>query len=628
MSGICGIIESKNGHPVDGLIENMTETLKHRGPHGEIIYANGHVGFGTRLMNIFGTLISKKPITNETQTILLFADGEIYNFRELQNRLISKGHQLNGQGDTEVIVHLYEEYGEKCVDKLRGVFAFAIWDAQKQKLLLYRDRMGVKPLFYTKIGETFLFGSEMKALLKCDQIEKKLNYEALDHYLNFRLIPEPKTIFKNIFKLPAGHRLTYQNGNIKIEPYWDINYIETHVKTPQEYQQALLEKLSEAIKIRMMGDVPFGSYLSGGMDSSSIVSLLSKMIDRKLPTFSIAFNEPEYDERKYQRIVAKYCNTDHHEFVVQMETVEELLPKLLRYFDQPFGDSSALPAYYLARETRKYVQYVFTGDGGDELLAGYTTYPGMLHSENFRKLPGFISKGLIPGAVNLAGLVLPAKYAYKIERCKKFFKDAILPFEQRYMTKIEIASKELREKLYNEATRKKIAKNNEQIVLQHFEKTKGKHPLNRVNYTDIWFRFENTILPKTERTCIANSLIARNPYLDYKLVEFAASVPPHLKLKGLKTKYLLHLAMHNKLPKAIHAKTKHGFVPPLTIWFKNDLKPYMKNMLLSHDSRILNYFNKNEVEKVIQIHNSGKINLGEHLWGLLGFEAWHRMYLG
>jgi len=628
MSGICGIIESRNGYPVDRLVKNMTDTLKHRGPDGETYYTNAHVGFGARLMNIFKMPIADRPIANEDRTLLLFVDGEIYNFQDLQNEVISKGHRLEGQGDTEVIVHLYEEYGEKCVDKLRGVFAFAIWDAKNQKLVLCRDRMGVKPLFYAQIGGTFIFGSEIKVLLQYNRFQKELNYEALDYYLNYRLIPEPKTIFKNIYKLPAAHRLTYQNGRIKIEQYWDIKYNETHAKTSQEYREAFLEKLNDAIRIRMMGDVPFGSYLSGGMDSSSVVSLLSKMIDYKLPTFSIAFNESEYDERKYQRIVADYCNTDHHEFIVNMESVEELLPKLLGYFDQPFGDSSALPAYYLARETRKYVNYVFTGDGGDELLAGYTTYPGMLHSETFRKLPGFITKGLFPATVNLAGMILSVRFAYKIERYKKILKDALLPFEQRYMKKIEITSRELRQRLYNDATRGKIADHNEQIVLQYFEKTKGKQLINRVNYTDIRFRFDNTVLPKTERTCIANSLIARNPYLDYKLMEFSASLPPHLKVKGFKTKYLLHLAMNDKLPREIHTKTKHGFIPPLTIWFKNDLKPYIKAMLLSPNSRILNYFNKDEVEKVLQIHGSGKINLGEHLWGLLGFEVWHRMYLG
>lgn len=628
MSGICGVIESKENKNLEQNIINMNQTLGHRGPHSEFHYVNRIAGFGTRVMNIFKNISLNTPITNEDQSVFLFADGEIYEYDKLRRELEAKGHQFSGKGDCEVIVHLYEEYGEKCARNLRGVFAFAIWDTKKQKLLLVRDHLGIKPLYYTFQNSRLLFGSEIKAILTDVSIKRELNYNALDHYLNFRLIAEPETIFENIYKLPPGHMLVYENGQPRLEKYWEIRYNENYVKSSEEYQEELLRLLHESIQIRTMGDLKYGSYLSGGMDSSSVVSLLTKMQDDPVSTFSIAFRERGYDESQYQHIVAKYCQSDHHEFFVEKESVEELMPKLIGYFDQPFGDSSALPSYYLAKQTRQHVDMVFTGDGGDELLAGYTTYPGMLYSEKYKQLPGILSRFLIPGMLNLASAVAPQKYTYDIERYKKIIGDALLPFEERYLHKIAIARKDLRDRLYTAETKAKIAVDNEKVALKFFAQTNGTEFINKINYADVYFRFMNTVLPKTERTTIANSLIARSPYLDHKLFEFGASVPPHLKLKGFKTKYLLHLAMDDKLPKEIHVKTKHGFIPPLTIWFKDELGPFVKKTLLGDDSRLLNYFNKSEVEQVLKIHDSGKKDMGEHLWGLLGFEVWHRKYLG
>lgn len=628
MSGICGVIETKSEDRLEQKIKKMTRKLAHRGPDNELYYTNNVAGFGVQVMNIFKNLRMTKPITNENQSIYLFADGEIYEYKKLRKELEQKGHQFKNLGDCEVIVHLYEEYGEDCAKDLRGIFAFAIWDSKAQKLLLFRDHLGMKPLYYTFQHGRLLFGSELKSILADSSIQKELNYDALDHYINFRLIAEPETIYKNIFKLPAGHCLIFENQSIRLNQYWKISYNENYVKSSEEYQEELIRLLKESIQIRTMGDFKFGSYLSGGMDSSSVVSLLSKMQDDPVPTFSIAFNESGYDESYYQRIVAKFCKTDHHEFIVEQESVEELLPKLIRYFDQPFGDSSALPSYYLAKMTKQHVSMVLTGDGGDELLAGYTTYPGMLYSEKYRQLPGILSRHLIPGMLNLAGAVLPTRYSYEIERFKKIIGDALLPFEERYIQKIAIARKDLRNRLYNEQTKERISAGNEHVALKFFQQLSSKELINRVNYTDVYFRFMNTVLPKTERTTIANSLIARSPYLDHKLFEFAASVPPYLKLKRFKTKYLLHLAMDDKLPHEIHVKQKHGFIPPLTVWFKDELSSYVKKMLISPDSRILNYFNKTEVENVLQIHDSGKKDMGEHLWGLLGFEIWHRNYLG
>lgn len=628
MSGICGLIEPKQSGNLEQNLSKMTNTLTHRGPDGQIIYTNQTAGFGLQIMNIFNDIQQKQPISNEDQTVFLFADGEIYEHEKLRGELEQKGHQFRNAGDCEVIVHLYEELGEQCATNLRGVFSFAIWDARKHKLLLFRDHMGTRPLFYTFQNNRFLFGSELKAILADAGVSKELNFNAMDHYFNYRLVVEPETIFKNIYQVPPGHFLTFENGKFEIQKYWEIRYNENYDKSVKAYQDELLENLEEAIRIRTMGNLEFGSYLSGGMDSSSVVSLLSRMLGRRIPTFSIAFREKGYDESYYQRIVAKYCNSDHHEFIVEKESVEDLLAKLIGFFDQPFGDSSALPSYYLAKMTKRHVSMVFTGDGGDELLAGYTTYPGMIYSEKYRKLPWILSHALIPGTLNLASTIAPRRYAYSIDRARKIIGDALLPFEERYFHKISIARKEQREKLYNGNTRAQIEAENEYVAMKYFEKTNGREFINKVNYTDVYFRFMNTVLPKTERTTIANSLIARSPYLDYKLFEFGASVPPSLKVKGFKTKYLLHLAMDDKLPQEIHVKQKHGFIPPLTVWFKDELSSYIKKMLLSKDSRILAYFNQSEIENVIRIHDSGKKDMGEHLWGLLGFEVWHRNYLG
>ncbi|MCI0513665.1 asparagine synthase (glutamine-hydrolyzing), partial [candidate division KSB1 bacterium] len=541
---------------------------------------------------------------------------------------IQRGHQFKNQGVNEVIVHLYEELGERFATDLRGVFAFAIWDSRRQKLLLFRDHFGVKPLFYFYQQNRLVFGSEIKAILADEKVPKVLNYNALDHYLNFRLIVEPETIYQHIAKLPAGQYLTFQPRQLQTAEYWTLKYNENYVKSSAEYQAELLRLLSEAIRIRTMGHLKYGSFLSGGMDSSSVVALLTEMNQRPVSTFSIAFREKGYDESYYQHIVAKHCHSDHHEFIVEKESVAELLPKLIGYFDEPFGDSSALPSYYLSKMTRQHVDMVLTGDGGDELLAGYTTYPGMLYSEKYRRLPSILSRGLIPGLVNGASWLAPQKYAYDLERIKKVIGDALLPLEARYFQKIAIARKDLRTRLYTQATQAQIAAENDRTGYAFFQKTPARELINRINYTDIYFRFMNTVLPKTERTTIANSLIARSPYLDHRLFEFAASVPPALKVKGFKTKYLLHLAMHAKLPQEIHVKQKHGFIPPLTIWFKDELRAYIKNMLLAPESRVLHYFNRAELENIMQIHDRGKKDLGEHLWGLLSFEIWHRKYLG
>ncbi|MBN2092798.1 asparagine synthase (glutamine-hydrolyzing) [candidate division KSB1 bacterium] len=628
MSGICGIIEnSPNSNLKDQIIE-MTRQLIHRGPDGENFYHHENAAFGEKVMKVFYNAFPSEPITNEDKTLYLFADGEIYEYAELRKHLEAKGHQFKNLGDCEVLIHLYEEMGENLARNLRGVFAFAIWDTRTKKLLLYRDHMGVKPLYYTYQNNRFLFGSEMKAFLVDKDVKRELNFNALDHYLNYRLIFEPETIYNNIFKLPPGHYLIFQNNKLEIKQYWEIVYNENYVKSSAEYQEELIRLLGESIRIRKMGDFAFGSYLSGGMDSSSVVVLLSKMIDYPLPTFSMAFKEKGYDESYYQHVVANFAKSDHHQFIVEPESVEELVQNLIGYFDQPFGDSSALPSYYLAKMTRKNVAMVFTGDGGDELLAGYTTYPGMLYSEKYRSLPKFLSHGLIPGLINFAGMILPKKYAYDIERYKKVIGDALLPFEERYMQKISIARRDLRYRLYNEMTKSKIMEDNEKAGWKFFVKNHAHEVINRINYVDVYFRFMNTVLPKTECTAMANSLITRSPYLDHKLVEFGASVPPHLKVHKFQTKRLLHLAMDDKLPREIHVKQKHGFIPPLTVWFKDELGSYIRRMLLAPDSRVLNYFNRNELEKLLQIHESGTKDLGEHLWGVLGFEVWHRLYLG
>ena len=629
MSGICGIVNLIcDSSVLQRKIHDCAETLVHRGPDQASFHVSGSLAFGQRTLKLFKDQNDVEVASNEDKTVLVLADCELYNYQELKADLCARNHSLKSNADYEVIPHLYEEYGEEFVNKLRGVFAFAIWDSRKKLLLLYRDRIGAKPIFYANDGAVFLFASEMKAILKAGSINKTINFNAMDHFFSYRLIPEPLTIYNELHKLPAGCYLRFQDSAIETKRYWDYNYQENHVRSVADYEERLLELLQDAIKVRLIGDLSYGSYLSGGMDSSSVVSLLSAMQPEPVNTFSIAFKEKGYDESYYQRIVANYCHTNHHEFTVDKESVEELLPKIITFFDQPFGDSSALPSYYLARETKKYVDAVFTGDGGDELLAGYTTYPGMLYSELYRKLPGIISRGAIPGLLNVSGKLLPIKYAYKVERFQKIAHDANLPFIERYKHKISWARQEQKERLYKDEIKRAISNDTHKMIEEFFDKTTGKQLLNRVNYTDIRFRFVNSVLAKTERTCIANSLVARNPYLDYKLVEFAATVPPSLKVKGFKTKYLIHRVMRNKLPQEIHTKQKHGFEPPLAIWFKDELEPFVKKMLLSPDSRVLQYFNKKGVEETIGIHKEGKKNLGEHLWGLLNFEVWHRLYMG
>ncbi|MCP2619088.1 asparagine synthase (glutamine-hydrolyzing), partial [Candidatus Aminicenantes bacterium AC-335-A11] len=550
MCGICGIVHTEKPVPLS-LIKSMCDSIIHRGPDDEGIFINENVALGARRLSIIDLVTGHQPLSNEDGNIWIAYNGEVYNFPELRNELVKRGHKFKSKGDTETVVHSYEEWGENFVKKLRGMFAFAIWDGREKKLILVRDRIGIKPLYYTLLKDgTIVFGSELKTLLKYQEIEKEIDFEALDLFLTLEYIPAPYTIFKNVKKLKAGHILIYKNGKIKIKKYWDIEEKcdSLKIKDINEYCEQLYYLLKESVKLRLISDVPLGCFLSGGIDSSTIVGLMSELGVKPVKTFSIGFEEKSYNELKFARIIAKKFNTEHHEFTITPE-VMDLTEKLINYLDEPFGDFSIFPTYLVSKIARDYVKVILSGDGGDEVFGGYEHYQAQkLASIPFLfPLNHFLKYALSP---------LPPQEKKKKgfwNKLKRYSEGFYYADTNRHFRWMMFLNYNYKKKLYSPALFNDL-KNSKNILERYpfIEYLKNAYYMDDINkelYLDLKTYLSDDILVKVDRMSMAVSLETRVPLLDHKLVEFVFQIPGKYKLKGLKTKWIFKKTMERLLPK-------------------------------------------------------------------------------
>lgn len=636
MCGIVGIYNFANNTSVErDTLQRMCEVIKHRGPDDEGIYLNqpsgirhqASVGLGIRRLAIIDLETGHQPIHNEDKTVWTVHNGEIYNYHELRAKSEEKGHQFYTKTDTEVIVHLYEEYGEKCVQYLRGMFAFALWDARHRRVFIAKDRIGKKPLYYMIQNGSFVFASEIKSILEYLHKTPEIDLEAIDLFLTYQYIPSPKTIFLNIKSLPPAHILTCdENGNIEMTKYWDLDFTKKIELSFDSACENIRNLLTEATKLRMISDVPLGAFLSGGHDSSIVAGLMSELSTKPVKTFSIGFEEEEFSELKYAKIVAKHFKTDHHEFIVHPKRID-ILPKLVWHYGQPFADSSALPSYFVARETKKYVTVALNGDGGDETFGGYLRYKAMKASLYF-SFP-----------FQLLGKTITEKIASLVPRSETTKGKNILRYISRLISALSdlperrniqwhcIFTNEIKQKLYTDFMKRFLYNDAYNYLAEMFKNAPADNIIDKTFYTDIKTYLPECLLVKMDIASMSNSLEARSPFLDHKVIEFSASLPSSWKLHGLTTKYILKKTFKNFLPKEILQRGKMGFGIPVGKWFRNEWKDYFQKIVLSAEAIKRGYFKKESLGQIFNEHISGKRDHGYRMWTLLMLELWYKIYV-
>lgn len=622
MCGITGFVQADRSHVAGtaDLIGRMCEAIIHRGPddHGVMI-KNGAV-LGMRRLSIIDLAGGHQPISGEDGSVTIVFNGEIYNFQELYSLLKSHGHTFQTQSDTEAIVHAYEEFGPSCVDHLRGMFAFAIWDDRNRKLFLARDRVGKKPLYYTVTNRgTFVFGSELKSLLVHPEVKRDISLEAVDAYLTLGYVPDPQCIFRDIYKLPPGHHLTFSDNRVAIEKYWDFNFSPDPSMTPEECIRGLRELLDEAVRLRLVSDVPLGAFLSGGIDSSTIVGLMARHMGQPVKTFSIGFHEDSYSELKYARLTAKKFATDHHEFFVTPD-ICGVVDELVRHYDEPFADPSSLPTYMVSKLAREHVKVVLSGDGGDELFAGYTRYVIDRKRSGFSLLPSVIRKGVMQRlSAKLPHGTLGRNYLHNV---------ALDPIN-RYLDSVSVFTGLNRQLLYTDDFKKQLG--TEEGVLSEFRayaaQIKTGDPLDQLLLIDSKTYLPGDILTKVDRMSMAVSLEARVPLLDHKLIEYVMRIPSSLKMSGLETKYIFRKAVEDLVPQEILNRPKQGFGMPIQQWINEQLKDRIRDTLNGFRARQRDYVNPDYLSVLLDEHERGRRNHSYALWGLFMLELWHRTYV-
>jgi asparagine synthase (glutamine-hydrolysing) len=623
MCGIAGKFNTSfDGVVAEQTIRQMCQTIAHRGPDDEGVYVKGGVGLGMRRLSIIDVSGGRQPIHNEDKTIWVVFNGEIYNFPELRTELERTGHRFYTSTDTEVIVHLYEEFGSDCVKKLRGMFAFAVFDERRHSLLLARDRLGKKPLHYALTGETLLFGSEIKAILAVAPELAEVDQEGLLNFFSFSYIPDPHTAFKRIRKLPPGHLMEVADGKAEIRKYWDLPAFGTlNYHSEQECFEDLEARLSEAVRIRLISEVPLGALLSGGTDSSIVVALMAKASSAPVKTFSIGFRDPDFDEAKYARIVARSFNTEHHELIADAD-FEQTLDQLTHMLEEPFGDSSMLPTYLVCKLARQHVTVALSGDGGDELFAGYDRYLVNLRRRHFDLIPSWAGRlyrdSIYPH--------LPTKV-----RGRKFAYNVSLPLRDRYIDGLSFSSVERSDRsLFSEdfLACSKLRASPIDMFRSYFDEAPASDPLGRMQYLDAKTYLTADILCKVDRMSMATSLEVRSPILDHVFVEWATALAPRWKLHLGERKYALKkVAERLGVPSEVLYRRKQGFALPLVHWIRGQLKEELPRLLLEPRSLQRGYLNPGAVRRLLDEHFASRFDHSAMIWQLLVFELWHRNYL-
>ncbi len=625
MCGIAGFIDLWDVRQVHDLeeraqiLDGMCRIITHRGPDDQGVMLDNGVALGMRRLSIIDLVGGHQPISGEDGTVTIVFNGEIYNFLELQPELESLGHRFRTHSDTEAIVHAYEQFGSACVDHLRGMFAFAIWDARARQLFVARDRAGKKPLYYTVTQRgTFVFGSELKSLLLHPDVKREINLEAVDAYLTLGYVPDPLSIFRDIHKLSPGHFLKFAQGRVTVQQYWDFRFEPAESRREEDYLDELRALLDEAVRLRLVSDVPLGAFLSGGIDSSTIVALMARHMGQPVKTFSIGFHEDSYSELKYARLTAKKFGTDHHEFFVTPE-ICEVIDQLVWHLDEPFADQAAIPNYVVSKLAREHVKVVLSGDGGDELFAGYTRYVTEHKRRNFAQLPRFVRKQIMqPLSGRLPHGMLGRNYLHNI---------ALDPID-RYLDSVSVFTGLNKRSLYTSGFREKLGDNGH---LAHFFRGFGARvgttdPLDRLLYIDSKTYLPGDILTKVDRTSMAVSLEARAPLLDHKLIDFVTRIPASLKMAGLETKYLFKQAVKDLIPKEILNRPKQGFGVPIQEWINRQLKERIRETLMDRRTRQRGYVEPRYVDLLLDEHERGRRDHSSGLWALLMLELWHRQF--
>ena len=628
MCGIAGILDPQNpteSHVVDKLVDSLT----HRGPDDRGTYVDGSMAFGMRRLSIIDLSTGHQPIFNEDGTLCIVFNGEIYNFPELRERLQAAGHKFSTHSDTEAILHLYEERGEDCLQELQGMFAFAVWDRMKKKLFVARDRFGIKPLYYAWNGSKLIFSSEIKSMLAFPGFDRTLDPRAVDDFFTYLYVPHERTLFRAIKKLLPGHCLSVEEGTLQIRRWYDLP---SPASTPpgdvEEWVDAFFEIGRETVKKHLLSDVPLGAFLSGGVDSSLVVALMSGLIDRPVDTFSIGYDETgaSFDERVYARQVAERFGCRHREFVVQPDMVSNFLPEMLGRLDEPFGDASVIPNYLLSQFARQHVTVALTGLGGDEVCAGYERYLGAIAAERWKALTKLLSARSISSLI--ASIPDSKKGAHLPERLKRLARYAALPLKERYYNFISKFDDQERSRLFSPQFKSALAAEDGFRVYDIFwERAARFKGLSSLLSLDLETYLTDDLLALSDRTSMAHSLEIRVPFVDHKLVEFFWQMPSNLKLRGVRKKFLLKKAAERVLPKTVIYRKKKGFSVPLTVWFRGLLKPYVLDILSEQGLKESGIFDAAYVKKLLDEHMTGRRNHDERIYSLLSFLVWRKTYL-
>jgi len=624
MCGICGFVFNDR-RPIDtDVLSEMTRTILHRGPDAEGYHTGPGVGFGHRRLSIIDVAGGDQPLYNEDASVCVVHNGEIYNYLDLRQDLETHGHEFHTKSDTEVLVHLYEERGVEMLESLSGMFAFALWDARTRSLLLARDRMGKKPLFFAELCSGLVFGSEMKAVLASGLVEREINPDGLSAFLSLNYVLAPQTVVKGIQQVPAGHYLIWQNGEAAVRPYWAVPAPSLPEQPQEGYEQKLHTILGDAVERRLMSEVPLGVLLSGGLDSSAVVALMAQRSKEPIKTFSIGFREKTYDELEYARLVAKKFNTEHHELIVESD-LYTILSDLIWILDEPFGDASAIPMYHLARFARSEVTVALNGDGADELFGGYPTLQADQLATSYRKLPAFVRRAVAAMVDRLPVSLNKLSFDFKARQFVAGVEHDMAQWHYwwRLITTEEEKTQLLTPDIQAECTEPSVCER----FVETFHAAPMADPQSKHLHVDYKTWLANDILTKADRTTMGHSLEVRSPFLDHRVVAFASDLPYHYKVRRHETKYLLKRTMDEILPRRVIYRKKKGFNSPISIWFRGALRELLCETL--HEDRLRDHgiFNAHTVSRLINEHLQGKRDNGLRLWGLLSFQMWFECFM-
>jgi asparagine synthase (glutamine-hydrolysing) len=629
MCGICGLIQP--GGIDEARLRAMADAMRHRGPDDEGFWVDDGVGLGQRRLSIIDLAGGRQPIPNRDETVWLVCNGEIYNSPELRRDLEARGYPFRTKTDVEVVLHLYDEYGVECVEHLRGMFAYALWDTRRRRLVLARDHLGQKPLFFFHDGERFAFGSEVKSVLQSGLLEPKLDLRALWHYISLRFIPDRMTLFEAVQKLPAASTLVYENGRVSVERYWRPDYRTKLPDDERAIEEGLHELLRDTVRMHLLSDVRVGSFLSGGIDSSTIAAMAATAVGEgreahePMPTFSIGVKEMDFNELPYARMVADKYGTEHHEEVVEADLVH-LIPTMVWHMDEP-SDPFGVGVYLVARLARKTVKVALGGDGGDELFAGYDRFSGHRLVDYYCVLPRWFRDKVMR---RLVGLV-PDSYGYKslAQKLKWANEMSFLTSGRRYAQSMSFLrfTDEAKRELYTAQARAAVeGEDSMSKILEHFEAECVEELVDRMLYTDLMTRLPDHLLVILDRMAMAHGLEGRPPIVDYKVVEYAASIPASLKLRGKTLKYILKRVASRYLPRKLITRRKQGFGFPLAHWMRNELADYVRGLMAESRFVELGLFDRAYVDRLLDEHIGGKADHNYRIWILINLEMWYRLF--